>query len=161
MITTDKLLKYLKKIDVDKELLINENQYSLSQVRLAEKIVKDIEMELFQAKVKPKLSRRRAFIVILEELYFDTPKYPLDLNLDKIHRRASMRFEYMNRESKGLKTATQIHPKNPCLYYEENTQGKAHYKTALQHLVYESHRYFKVPEAESTLEILLNDLKLC
>lgn len=161
MITTDKLLKYLKKNDAENGLLINSNQYSLTQVRLAEKIVKDLEKELLLASVKPKLSRRRAFIVILEELYYDTSKYPDELSLDNIHRRASMRFEYMNRETRGFETPTQVHPKNPCLYYEENAHGKARYRTALEHLVYESNKYFQLPEAETTLEVLFNDVKLC
>ncbi len=161
MITADALLKHLKKIDTEEDLLINNNQYTLSQVRLAEKIVKDLEKEVLQASIKPKLSRRRAFIVILEELYYDTPKYPTGLTLDRIHRRASMRYEYMNRESRGLDTPTQIHPKNPCLYYEENAYGKARYKAALQHLVNEPYRYFQVPEAESSLKIIFNDVKLC
>ena len=161
MISSKKLLNHLKKIDSKDQLLINNNQYALSQVRLAEKIVKDLEHELTQASIKPKLSRRRSFIVILEELFYDAPEYPKELTLDSIHRRASMRFEYMNRESRGFETPTQVHPKNPCLYYEDNGHGKARYKTALQLLVNAPYKYFQVPEAETSLKILLDDVKLC
>ena len=161
MITSDKLLNHLKKLEDEEHLLINNNQYTSSQVRLAEQIVKDLEKELTQASIKPKLSRRRAFIVILEELFYDVFVYPKDLTLDGIHRRASVRFEFMNRESRGFETPTQVHPKNPCLYYEDNGHGKARYKVALNHLVNESPRYFQVPEAETSLKILFNEVKLC
>ncbi len=161
MITSDKLLNHLKKLEDEEHLLINNNQYTSSQVRLAEQIVKDLEKELTQASIKPKLSRRRAFIVILEELFYDVFVYPKDLTLDGIHRRASVRFEFMNRESRGFETPTQVHPKNPCLYYEHNGHGKARYKVALKHLVNESHRYFQVPEAETSLKIIFNEVKLC
>lgn len=161
MISAEKILSHLKKLDVEEQLLINNNQYTRSQVRLAEKLVKDLEHELRQASIKPKLSRRRAFIVILEELFYDAPEYPKTLTLDRIHRRASMRFEYMNRDSRSFETPTQIHPKNPCLYYEDNAHGKARYKVALQLLVNESYRYFQVKEAETSLKITLEDVKLC
>jgi len=161
MISSEKLLNHLKKLDDEEQLLINNNQYTLSQVRLAEKLVKDLEYELTQASIKPKLSRRRAFIVILEELFYDAPEYPKALSLDRIHRRASMRFEYMNRDSRGFENPTQVHPKNPCLYYEENGHGKARYKAALQFLVNESYKYFQIPEAEASLKIILEDVKLC
>lgn len=161
MISSEKLLSHLKKLDGDEQLLINNNQYTLSQVRLAEKIVADLEKELAQASIKPKLSRRRAFIVILEERFYDAPEYPAELSLDRIHRRASMRFEYMNRDNRNFKTPTQVHPKNPCLYYEDNGHGKARYKAALQFLANEPYKYFQVPEAETSLKLTLEDVKLC
>jgi len=161
MTTTNKLLEHLKKIAQKEDLIVNNTQYTLSQVKLAEQLLGDLNAEITKASTKPKLSRRRAFIVILEELYYDVKQYPEDLTIDKIHRRASLRFEYMNRDNRGFETPMKIHPKNPCLYYEDNGYGKARYKSSLLHLVNESYRYFKVSEAETSLKIILNEVKLC
>lgn len=161
MITVKELLRHLKNISDKEELLINDSQYSLSQIKLAEKLVMDLGKDLELSLTKPKLSRRRAFIVILEELFYDTVEYPNDLTLDRIHIRALVRFDYMNRDSRGLTTPTQVHPKNPCLYYEDNGYGKARYKDALELLVQNSTKYFQVPEAETSIKLLLEDVKLC
>ena len=161
MISSKTLLKHLKQLGNDEELIISGNQYKLSQIRLAEKIVEDLEKEIHQTSRKPKLSRRRAFMVILEELYYDSFKYPEELTLDTIHRRASQRFEYMNRDSRSFNTPTQIHPKKPCDYYEDNPHGKARYRSALLHLVNESGRYFELVEAEESLKIIYDEVLLC
>jgi len=161
MIPSEKLLRYLEDLAKEEHPEINGKEYSQSQVILAERLVRDLQKAIGIASQKPKLSRRRAFIVILEELYYDVPKYPNDLTLDGIHRRASQRFEYMNRDVKSFTTPTEVHPKDPCTFYEENGYAKARYKSALQHLVLESRRYFEVPEAETSLEILFEDVKLC
>ncbi len=155
------LLVHLKKIGGKENILIGANHYTSSEIQKVESIIEDLQNELGLSSRKPKLSRRRAFVVILEERYYDTSKYPENLTLDSIHKEASLRFEFMNREQRRFKTPTQVHPKNPCLYYEDNSHGKARYKTALQHLVNESHRYFKVPEAEASLESILEQVKLC
>lgn len=161
MITSEKLLRYLEDLTKEEYLEINGNEYSGEQVILAENLVRDVQSAIGIASKKPKLSRRRAFIVILEELYYNVPKYPKDLALDGIHRRASQRFEYMNRDVKSFRTPTEIHPKNPCTFYEDNGYAKSRYKSALQHLVLGSHRYFEVPEAEASLKVLFEDVKLC
>jgi len=161
MIDSDALLRHLQKLGMEEEPLIGGNQYTLSQIRMAERIVQDIQYDLEKASRKPKLSRRRAFIVILEELYFDVSEYPNELTLENIHRRASLRFEYMNRNIKVFTTPTEVHPKDPCTYYEDNTHGKARYRVALEHLVNGSSRYFQVTGAEASLGILFEEIKLC
>jgi len=161
MIPSEKLLRYLEDLAKEEHPQISGKEYSQSEIILAERLVRDVQKAIGIASQKPKLSRRRAFIVILEELYYNVPKYPNDLTLDGIHRRASQRFEYMNRDVKSFTTPTEVHPKDPCTYYEDNAHAKARYRSALQHLVLESHRYFEVPEAETSLEILFEDVKLC
>lgn len=161
MITSEKLLRYLEDLVKEEHPTISGKEYSRSQVLLAEQLVRDVQNAIGIASQKPKLSRRRAFIVILEELYYNVAKYPEDLTLDGIHRRASQRFEYMNRDIKSFSTPTEIHPKDPCTFYEDNGYAKSRYKSALQHLVLESHRYFEVPEAEASLKVLFEDVKLC
>ena len=161
MIGSDALLRHLQRLGNEEEPLIGGRQYTLSQVRLAEKIVQDLRHDLERVAKKPKLSRRRAFIVILEELYYDIPEYPKELTLESIHRRASQRFEYMNRNVKMFRSPTEVHPKDPCTYYEDNAHGKARFRAALEHLVGGSQRYFQEPNAEASLRIILWDIKLC
>ncbi|SFB94485.1 hypothetical protein SAMN04487891_1048 [Flagellimonas taeanensis] len=161
MIGSDGLLRHLQKLGEEETSLIGGKQYTQSQIRMAERIVQDLRDDLEKASIKPKLSRRRAFIVILEELYYDVPEYPSQLTLENIHRRASLRFEYMNRNIKAFKTPTEVHPKDPCTYYEDNAHGKARYRVALEYLVNEFDRYFKEPNAEFTLKTKSNEIKLC
>lgn len=161
MIPSEKLLSYLEDLTKKEHPEVNGKEYSRLQVLLAERLVRDVQNAIGIASQKPKLSRRRAFIVILEELYYNVPKYPKDLTLQGIHRRASQRFEYMNRDIKSFTTPTDVHPKDPCTFYEDNAHGKARYRSALKHLVLESHRYFEVPEAEASLKILFEDVELC
>jgi hypothetical protein len=161
MIGSDALLRHLQKLGKEEEPLIGGRQYTPSQVRLAEKIVQDLQQDLERAVRKPKLSRRRAFIVILEELYYDVPKYPQELTLEGIHRRASLRFEYMNRNVKGFETPAQVHPKDPCTYYEDKAHGKARYRVALEHLVNGSYIYFQLADAEASLRVLYKEVLLC
>ncbi|TLP81849.1 hypothetical protein [Maribacter sp. ACAM166] len=161
MISSEKLLKYLIELSAEENPEIGGQKYSQSDVLSAEQLVRDAHEALQLTLRKPKLSRRRAFIVILEELYFDVLKYPDDLKIESIHRRASQRFEYMNRDTKSFNTPSDIHPKDPCTFYEDNGYAKSRYKSALQHLVLESHRYFEVPEAEVSLKVIFEDVKLC
>ena len=161
MISSDELLEHLKKMSNEEDLSIGGNQYTLSQVKLAEKIVQDLELELKLASKKPKLSRRRAFIVILEELYYDVSEYPRELTLENIHKRASIRFEFVYRGLKNFETPMDIHPKNPCLFYESDTYRKARYRSALSLLVEFSETYFEIEEAAISLERTYQDILLC
>lgn len=160
MISSKALLKHLKKTSVDAALKINGNTYTLSQIKLAEQIINDLQQELTPT-VKPKLSRRRAYIVILEERFYNVKTYPDNLTLDSIHRKAFFRFEFMNRDSRAFKTPNQVHPKNPCLYFEDNRHGMARYRSALKHLVNASDRYFQIPEAKVSIKEVYNEVLLC
>ncbi len=161
MTGSDALLRHLQKLGEEETSLIGGKQYTQSQIRITERIVQDLRDDLEKASIKPKLSRRRAFIVILEELYYHVPEYPSELTLENIHRRASLRFEYMNRNIKAFKTPTEVHPKDPCTYYEDNAHGKARYRAALEHLVNESSIYFQVADAEASLRIMYGEIMLC
>lgn len=78
---TKEILQYLENLEVDSALQVNGNTYTWEQVKLAQKINSDTKKELGFLPSKPKLSRRRAFIVILEELYYDVPDYPKEVTL--------------------------------------------------------------------------------
>lgn len=155
------LLRYLKKKGGEEELLIGGNTYSSSQIKLAEQILADVHKEFSKAQQKPKLSRRRAFIVVLEELYFDVPEYPNGLTLDSIHKRASQRFEFSQRSLTRFTTPEDVHPKDPCSFYENNGLKMGNYKVAIVHLLSYSHIYFKVEEAVSSLKKTYTEIILC
>lgn len=155
------LLRYLKKKGSGEELSIGGNTYTASQIKLAEQILSDADEEFRKSQQKPKLSRRRSFIVILEELYYDVPEYPKGLTLDNIHKKASQRFEFVYRDLKQVQTPQEIHPKDPCAYFEDDGHRKARYRAALSHLVECSERYFQIEAAARSLENTYNEILLC
>lgn len=107
------------------------------------------------------LSLRRACIVILHEEYYQSKKYPPNLEIDKIYKKAKLRFEILNRSTKNLNYPHEIHPKNPCLFFEENAKRKASYRKALEILAIHSRTYFDDQEAVPSFNLLYEDIKLC
>ncbi|UOY04975.1 hypothetical protein L0P88_13545 [Muricauda sp. SCSIO 64092] len=128
---------------------------------MAQQLLMDAQKELEQSQKKPKLSRRRAFIVILEELYYDVREYPKDLTLDSIHRKASQRFEFSHSAMNSFSSPNEVHPKDPCSHYENDGLRKAKYRQTLAHLVTYSQLYFKIKEAAQSLEATYRDILQC
>lgn len=154
-------MRYLEKRDKGAKTLIEGNIYTSEQIKLAQQLLMDAQKELEQSQKKPKLSRRRAFIVILEELYFDVREYPKDLTLDSIHRKASQRFEFSQRAMNSFSTPNEVHPKDPCHHYENDGLRKAKYRQTLAHLVTYSQLYFKIKKAALSLEATYRDVLQC
>ena len=155
------LLRYLKKRDKGAEILIEGNTYTSEQVKLAQQLLMDAQKELDQSRKKPKLSRRRAFIVILEEDYYDVKEYPKGLTLENIHRKASLRFAFSHRAMNSFATPNEVHPKDPCRHYENDGLRKAKYRQTLAHLVTYSQLYFRIKEAVRSLEETYRDVLQC
>lgn len=155
------LLAYLEKLENAPALMVNGNTYTLEQVKLAQRISADIAVELGLQPSKPKLSRRRAFIVILEELYFDVPEYPETISLDAIHRRAVQRFEFAQRTLNGMATPREIHPKDACRYFEDNGSKKMNYRRALSYLVNFRPLFFQIAPAAESLKEKYQEVLLC
>ena len=109
----------------------------------------------------PPLSLRRSCIVILHEEYYQSKKYPPNLEIDKIYKKAKLRFEILNRSTKNLNYPHEIHPKNPCLFFEENAKRKASYRKALEILALHSRSYFDDQGAVPSFNMLYEDIKLC
>ena len=145
------LLRYLKKKDKGAGMVIEGNTYTSEQIQLAQQLLMDAQKELDQSRRKPKLSRRRAFIVILEENFYDVKEYPKDLTLDSIHKQASQRFEFAYRDLKNNQIPQEIHPKDPCTFFESDGYRKARYRAALSHLVEYSEKYFQIEEAADSI----------
>jgi len=158
---TKEILQHLENLEADSTLQVNGNTYTWEQVKLAQKINSDIKKELGFLPSKPKLSRRRAFIVILEELYYDVPDYPEGVALAMIHKRAAQRFTFAQRALKGFDTVSEVHPKRPCTFYENNALKKMNYRRALSHLVEFQSLFFEVEKAADSLKDTYRDILLC
>ena len=74
MISSEKLLKYLEELSAEENPEVGGQKYSQSDVLLAEQLVRDAHEAIQLTLRKPKLSRRRALIVIFEEFYYDVSK---------------------------------------------------------------------------------------
>lgn len=156
-----KVLDYLERLEREPGLMVNGNTYTVEQVLWAKKLTADIEFELGFRPSKPKLSRRRAFIVILEELFYDKPKYPDNLSLDAVGRIAVQRFEFAQRHLSSKTSPQDIHPKDACRHYENDGLKKMNYRRPLSHLVAYQELFFELMEAAKTLELKYREVLLC
>lgn len=117
-------------------------------------------LEGFRIIIKEVLSMRRALIVILQEKYYPLRSYDeIEIKLSQIESNAKLRFFIKNRELKSFEKPQSIHPKNPCLHYEDNSDGKKHYRIALKILTIPSNLYFIDDKAyENLIDIYKNIL---
>ena len=119
-------------------------------------------LEGFSIIIKEILSMRRAMIVILQEKYYPLKSYEeIEIKLSQIESYAKSRFIIKNRELRKLDNPQAIHPKNPCLYYEDNNDGKKHYRIALKILTIPSNIYFIDDKALENLVDIYNDIIDC
>ncbi|MEL6304533.1 MAG: hypothetical protein AAFQ20_07060 [Bacteroidota bacterium] len=158
---TEEILEYLENLEAESMLQVNGNTYTWEQVKLAKKINSDIKRELGFATSKPELSRRRAYIVVLEERYYDVPEYPKEVTLANIHKRAAQRFTFAQRGMKGFETVSEVHPKRPCTFYENTPFKKMNYRRALSHLVQFQNLFFEIEEAAESLKTTYREILLC
>ncbi|MEL6975879.1 MAG: hypothetical protein AAGL29_10855 [Bacteroidota bacterium] len=158
---TEEILQYLENLEGESVLQVNGNTYTWEQVKLAKKINSDIKKELGFTPSKPELSRRRAYIVILEERYCDVPEYPKEVTLHDIHKRAAQRFAFAQRGMKGFKMVSEVHPKRPCTFYENTPFKKMNYRRALSHLVQFQSLFFEIEEAAESLKTIYKEVLLC
>lgn len=107
----------------------------------------------FKIKFIDYLSMRRALIVLLQEKYYAYKSYDeVQIELSQLENNAKSRFIIRNRDMRNFKTPQDIHPKDPCLHYEDDIDKKKHYKTALEILTrlnlldttdLKAHKHFK------------------
>ncbi|SIQ93180.1 hypothetical protein [Maribacter ulvicola] len=107
------------------------------------------------------LSQKRAYMVIIHELYFDCDKYPDDIESQRIYARASQRFKFSHREKKTVIDVERYHPKDPCLYFEDNGFSKRHYRDSVKFLLDDPRNIFEVTSAIPSLEAIYEDVVLC
>lgn len=155
----------LKRTDISIEQIYIEGElFTVQQLKkLHEWVDKNKELYInILIKYKYFASRRIALIVLLEEDFFDKNSYDFE-DLTKYERRASIRFEVTNKNKKDLDTPQKVHPKNPCLYYEnfESNQSKRQYREALKKLLETPFHFFEKEEAIKSLSNMFEDLQNC
>jgi len=155
----------LKRTDISIEQIYVEGElFTVEQLKKIHEWV-DKNKELYiniNIKYKYFASRRIALIVILEEDFYDKKNYDFE-DLTRYERIASIRFEVTNKNKKDLDTPEKVHPKNPCLYYEnfESNQSKRQYKAALKKLLETPFHFFEKEEAIKSLSNTFEDLQNC
>jgi len=155
----------LKRTDISIEQIYVEGElFTIEQLKkLHEWVDKNKELYINNViKYKYFASRRIALIVLLEEDFFDKNSYDFE-DLTKYERRASIRFEVTNKNKKDLDSPQKVHPKNPCLYYEnfESNQSKRQYREALKKLLETPFHFFEKEEAIKSLSNMFEDLQNC
>lgn len=145
-------------------IIRNNRYYNFEELRSFQK---DLEgssktLEGFQIIIKEHLSMRRAMIVILQEKYYPLKSYEeIEIKLSQIENNAKSRFIIKNRELKMFTTPQAIHPKKPCEYYEDNSDGKKHYKIALKILITPAKIFFIDDKALENLVEIYKDFIDC
>lgn len=119
-------------------------------------------LEGFRVFIKESLSRRRALIVILQEKHYQLISYnEAEINFSQIENNAKIRFLFENRDVRKFNHPQIIHPKNPCLYYEEKKDEKKHYKLSLEVLLDVGKIYFINDEALEDLHEIYKNIIDC
>lgn len=116
-------------------------------------------LEDFDISFKYKISLRKGMIIILEEKFYDINEYPEELILLKIEKEANVRFSINHRDKSNLDTATKIHPKNPCKYYNFDGMAKLRvkYEEALSSILETPFLFFEIEEAIESLSNTYNE----
>ena len=103
-----------------------------------------------------------AMIVVFEE-YIQRKESPRDdYKFEYIYNKAVYRFNLTKRDkSKFNHSLQEIHPKDPCAFYEENPNKKGKYKSALKRILNNASWLIQVPKANDSLQEVYNEVKLC
>ena len=108
------------------------------------------------------LSMRRALIILLQEKYYTYNSYEgIEIKLSQLKNIANSRFVIKNKDTRNFKTPQDIHPKNPCLHYEDDIDKKKHYKTALNILIELNVLYYTNSNAHENLKSIYEDISNC
>ena len=105
---------------------------------------------------------RRALIALLQEKYYTYNTYEgIEIKLSQLKNIANSRFVIKNKDTRNFKTPQDIHPKNPCLHYEDDIDKKKHYKTALNILIELNVLYYTNSNAHENLKFIYEDISNC
>ncbi len=119
-------------------------------------------MEGFSIQIEENLSMRRALIALLQEKYYTRKTYEgIEIKLSQLQNIANSRFVIKNKDTRNFKTPQDIHPKNPCLHYEDDIDKKKHYKTALNILIELNVLYYTNSNAHENLKSIYEDISNC
>ncbi len=116
----------------------------------------------FSIRIEENLSMRRALIALLQEKYYTHKTYEgIEIKLSQLQNIANSRFVIKNKDKRNFKTPQDIHPKNPCLHYEDDIDKKKHYKKALNILIDLNVLYFTNSIAHENLKSIYEDISNC
>ena len=144
------------------DLIINGNFYTNAELDIAERILRDSKNNISFKKKKPNISLRRAYIVILQEKFFNENRYPENLNIkERIYPIAVSRFSISQRNKQVFETASQALPKDPCLYFEDNGYAKRQFRESLKFLLITNIECFENTTAKEALKLVFEEIKIC
>ena len=161
----DEIIEIIKKI-TDKNYCVTLEgvNFKLEQLILLQKKFNENSrlLEGFSIQIEENLSMRRALIALLQEKYYTRKTYEgIEIKLSQLQNIANSRFVIKNKDTRNFKTPQDIHPKNPCLHYEDDIDKKKHYKTALNILIELNVLYYTNSNAHENLKSIYEDISNC
>ena len=161
----DEIIEIIKKItDKNYDVTLEGVNFKLEQLILLQKKFNENSrlLEGFSIQIEENLSMRRALIALLQEKYYTRKTYEgIEIKLSQLQNIANSRFVIKNKDTRNFKTPQDIHPKNPCLHYEDDIDKKKHYKTALNILIELNVLYYTNSNAHENLKSIYEDISNC
>ena len=161
----DEIIEKIKKItDKNYDVTLKDKNFELEQLILLQKKFNENSrlLEGFSIQIEENLSMRRALIALLQEKYYTRKTYEgIEIKLSQLQNIANSRFVIKNKDTRNFKTPQDIHPKNPCLHYEDDIDKKKHYKTALNILIELNVLYYTNSNAHENLKSIYEDISNC
>ena len=161
----DEIIEIIKKItDKNYYVTLEGVNFKLEQLILLQKKFNENSrlLEGFSIQIEENLSMRRALIALLQEKYYTYNTYEgIEIKLSQLKNIANSRFVIKNKDTRNFKTPQDIHPKNPCLHYEDDIDKKKHYKTALNILIDLNVLYYTNSNAHENLKSIYEDISNC
>ena len=161
----DEIIEIIKKItDKNYYVTLEGVSFKLEQLILLQKKFNENSrlLEGFSIQIEENLSMRRALIALLQEKYYTRKTYEgIEIKLSQLKNIANSRFVIKNKDTRNFKTPQDIHPKNPCLHYEDDIDKKKHYKTALNILIELNVLYYTNSNAHENLKSIYEDISNC
>ena len=161
----DEIIEIIKKItDKNYYVTLEGVNFKLEQLILLQKKFNENSrlLEGFSIQIEENLSMRRALIALLQEKYYTRKTYEgIEIKLSQLQNIANSRFVIKNKDTRNFKTPQDIHPKNPCLHYEDDIDKKKHYKKALNILIDLNVLYFTNSIAHENLKSIYEDISNC
>ena len=161
----DEIIDIIKEItDKNYYVTLEGVNFKLEQLILLQKKFNENSrlLEGFSIQIEENLSMRRALIALLQEKYYTRKTYEgIEIKLSQLKNIANSRFVIKNKDTRNFKTPQDIHPKNPCLHYEDDIDKKKHYKTALNILIELNVLYYTNSNAHENLKSIYEDISNC
>ena len=161
----DEIIEKIKKItDKNYDVTLKDKNFELGHLLSLQKRLNENPKILdgFSIQINENLSMRRALIALLQEKYYTYNTYEgIEIKLSQLQNIANSRFVIKNKDTRNFKTPQDIHPKNPCLHYEDDIDKKKHYKTALNILIELNVLYYTNSNAHENLKSIYEDISNC